>query len=510
MKNRKRIVALLLTGTLAMSMLGGCGNEGSAESSGTSQGETSVSDGEKDSTENSDTADNDVQEGTAEKDENGLVVNPIEGEITIWARLNNDKGTNSIVAQQEGDPYYEFVKTYFPNLKINYVTNKEGTDNLQAAIAAGEAPDLFFWEGNYSTLLSYYNNDFMEPLNSYMDNDPNFVNNFIPSVINVLTVDGQIYGLPLTVMPQTICANMDAFDKANVPYPTNDMTIDEFMDMCAKLTDKSDSKNMRVAIARNIDDMDYIRFPQIFLAAYGVKGYKEENGQYLSNFGDDPAAIEALDKFLQVQANNYACTLSADDRNAMGLDSSIWDIDWQSGAAAMFPGASAWAYTVDADTNKPKFRQMFFAPFKGPDGDCGANQVAISYSMCSASKNKDAAWAYLSFMTSEAAQQAAYAPDPNNAGNTIYPLRMDENTTTFNYGIPPFTTDYKLSEDLQPVYDGLKANTDHVVDIPMDPGRFLEALKKAASGEAQLVDALKEYDEYVNANELINWDAYIR
>ena len=158
----------------------------------------------------------------------------------------------------------------------------------------------------------------------------------------------------------------------------------------------------------------------------------------------------------------------------MGLDSSIWDIDWQSGAAAMFPGASAWAYTVDADTNKPKFRQMFFAPFKGPDGDCGANQVAISYSMCSASKNKDAAWAYLSFMTSEAAQQAAYAPDPNNAGNTIYPLRMDENTTTFNYGIPPFTTDYKLSEDLQPVYDGLKANTDHVVDIPMDPGRFLD------------------------------------
>ena len=83
MKNRKRIVALLLTGTLAMSMLGGCGNEGSAESSGTSQGETSVSDGEKDSTENSDTADNDVQEGAAEKDENGLVVNPIEGEITV-------------------------------------------------------------------------------------------------------------------------------------------------------------------------------------------------------------------------------------------------------------------------------------------------------------------------------------------------------------------------------------------------------------------------------------------
>lgn len=507
MKNRKRTLALLLAGTLVMSMLGGCGSEKPSE---TTKETPKAEDTAAEAVGTDDTADGGAAEAAFEKDENGLWVNPIEGEITIWARLNNDQATNSIVAQQEGDPYYEFIKKYFPNLKINYVTNKEGTDNLQAAIAAGEAPDLFFWEGNYSTLLSYYNNEFVEPLNSYMDGDANFVNNFIPSVINDLTVDGQIYGLPMTVMPQTICANLDAFDKANVPYPNNDMTLDEFMDMCLKLTDKSDSKNMRVAIARNIDDMDYIRFPQIFLAAYGVKGYKEDNGQYLSNFGDDPAAIEALDKFLQVQANNYACTLSADDRNAMGLDSSIWDIDWQSGAAALFPGASAWAFTVDTATNEPKFRQMFFAPFKGPDGSRGANQVAISYSMCSASENKEAAWAYLSFMTSEAAQQAAFAPNPNNPEETIYPLRMDENTTAFNYGIPPFTTDYKLNEDLQAVYDGLKANTDHVVDIPMDAGTFVEALKKAARGEAQLVDALKEYDDYVNANELINWDAYIR
>ena len=201
-----------------------------------------------------------------------------------------------------------------------------------------------------------------------MANDPTFVDNFIPEVMNDMKVDGKTYALPMTVMPQIIIANLDAFDKANVPYPTTDWTVDDFMDMCTKLTDKSDSKNMRVAIARNIDDMDYIRFPQIFCAAYGVKGYKEVNGQYLSNFGEDPNAIEALDKFLQVQANNYSCTLSTDDRNAMGLDSTIWDIDWQSGAAAMFPGASAWAYAVDATTKQVPFKQAFFPPFSGQIG----------------------------------------------------------------------------------------------------------------------------------------------
>lgn len=504
MRKAKKYLTLLLSGILIMSLFIGCAKTDTTEPEDTSANVAPTDQGNgNETTDDSDSA-------AVVKDENGLVVNDIAGEITIWARMDNEKAGNTIVAQQEGDPYYEFVKKYFPNLKINFIVNK-GYEEIQAAIAAGETPDIFFWEGDYSTTLRLYNNGWVEPLDEYMANDPTFVDNFIPAVMNDMKVDGSTYAFPMTVMPQIIIANLDAFDRANVQHPTNDWTIDEFMDLCVKLTDKSDSKNMRVAIARNIDDMDYIRFPQIFLASYGVKGYKEENGQYLSNFGEDPNAIEALDKFLQIQANNYSYTLSADDRNAMGLDAAtVWDIDWQSGAAAMFPGASAWAYAVDTATKQVPFKQAFYGPFTGPNGDKGANLQSIAYSIYSGSKNKEAAWAYLNFMTSEAAQTAAYMPDPENPSETLYPLRMDENTFKFNYGIPPFTTDYKLNDNLQPAYDGLKAASEAPVNIPMDPNKMVETLKKVANGEAQLADALKEYDDFINANDLIDWNAYIR
>jgi ABC-type glycerol-3-phosphate transport system substrate-binding protein len=327
--------------------------------------------------------------------------------------------------------------------------------------------------------------------------------------MNDMTFDGQVYAIPISVMPQIIIANLDAFDKANVPYPNVNWTVDEFVEMSHKLTNKSDPSNMRVAIARNIEDQDYIRFVSIFMAAYDVKGYKEVDGTKMSNLSEDPNAITAIEKYLEVQAGNYACTLSSDDRNTMGLDGTQWDIDWTSGTAAMFPGVSAWAYAVDTKTQDVPFRQSFYPAFKGADGIGGNNQTYIAYSMYSGSKNKEAAWAYLSFMTSEYARQNATAPNPDDAAVTINPLRMDENTYRFTcYGIPPFTTEYQLTGDFALAYEGLKAAANTVVNVPFDAEQMVNLCRDVARGDKQLADALKEYDDYVNANNSIDWEAY--
>jgi len=428
------------------------------------------------------------------------------GTLKIFPRMDQGWGAlNAIAAQQAGDPYWEYVHKYFPNVTFQIVAN----GNYQAAIAAGDAPDIFFVEGDKATVRDLVIKQYAEPLDTYMANDAGYVDNFIPAIMDLMKVDGKTYAIPFSVMPQVLALNLDAFDKSNVAYPSLTWTVDEFVEACNKLTNKSDPTSMRVAIARNIEEEDYVRLSNMFLFAYDVKGYKEIGGKKLSNLSEDPNAITALEKYLEVKATNYACTMSKEDRNTMGLDSTIWNIDWTSGVAAMFPGVSAWAYEVNPTTKTVPFKQTFYPPFVGPTGASGCEQSFIMYAMSAAGKNKELAWQFLNFMTSELSRQSAYAPNPDDATKTIYPLRMDENTYMFMaYGIPPFSTEYKLSGDFKSAYEGLKAAAQNPGSFPVNPPKMVEIMRAVASGSKQLVDALKEYDDFVNANNLIDWTAY--
>ena len=419
----------------------------------------------------------------------------VEGELNIWVRASTG-GAESVFGiwgNNPGDAYYDYLKEQFPNLKLNYSVNR-GWEEI--------APDLFFWEGDAAEMVQrLLAQGLCEPLNSYIENDDTFVNNFVPALLEAHTVDGQLYGLPFDVMPYGIFVNYDVLDKANVDYPALDWTIDDFTEMCQKVTNKSDPYNTTIAIARNVDENDYVRFLNMFFAAYGVKTYGEKDGAKYSNLSEDPAAITAVEKYLELQANNYAYTLSAEERSAMGLDNSVWNIDWAAGIAATFPGVSSWAFEVD-ENGDPKFNQVFYPAFSGPEGS-GATLNVISYSMYAGSKNKEAAWEYLKAVTSEEFRENAYAKNPADEGETVHVFRYDEDTTSFTFGLPPFTTEYTLNEDFAKLYNGLYAAMQNPYTAYVNQPKLLEATQKVARGEMQLVDALKEYDEYVNANNLI-------
>ena len=110
----------------------------------------------------------------------------LEGELTIWVRTN-ETGLESLYGNQPGDPYYDYLKEQFPNLKLNFVINK-GWGDIAGAAAAGDAPDIFFIDGNPDLLLpQLLNQGLMEPLNAYMEADASFVNNFVPGVLDALT-----------------------------------------------------------------------------------------------------------------------------------------------------------------------------------------------------------------------------------------------------------------------------------------------------------------------------------
>ncbi len=427
-----------------------------------------------------------------------LAVNEVSGELTIWFR--GDEGTNGIWASEPGDHYYEFIKEQFPNLTINFILNK-GWGELDAAAAAGDAPDIFFWEDDPAICVKkLLERGLCENLTPYIEKDASFVNNFVPELMEAHSIDGQLYGIPFDVMPYGIFVNYDVLDKTNVDYPSLDWTLDEFTELCQKVTNKSDPYNTTIAIARNVIENDYVRFMNMFFAAYGVKTYGvREDGTKYSNLSEDPAAITALEKYMELQANNYAYTLSAEERNVIGLDNGIWDIDWEAGVAATFPGVSSWAYmTVDGE---PKYNQVFYPAFIGPEGS-GATLNTISYSMYAGSENKDVAWEFLKTITSKEYREAAWTLD-EATGEIVYPHAYDVNRTSFGWGLPPFAAEYELDEDFAKLFNGLSAAMSAPFTSYVSQFDLLEATRKVARGEMQLVDALKEYDEYVNSNGLI-------
>ena len=220
-----------------------------------------------------------------------------------------------------------------------------------------------------------------------------------------------------------------------------------------------------------------------------------------SNLSENPDAITAVEKYLELRANNYAYTLSAEERSVMGLDNSIWDIDWEASIAATFPGVSSWAFLTDEDGD-PRFNQVFYPAFMGSKGG-GAVLNTISYSIYAGSENKDLAWEYLSAMTSEEFRNNAYCKDVNDPEVTIHVFVYDENTTSFTFGLPPFTTEYTLNEEFAKLYNGLYAAMLSPSTIYVDQENLVLATQKIARGEMQLVDALKEYDDFVNANSLV-------
>lgn len=425
-----------------------------------------------------------------------------KGELTVWVRTEptGAGSLNGIWGNEPGEAYYDYLKEQFPNVKINFVINR-GWGEIAAAAAAGDAPDIFFWEGEPDQVIpQLLKQGLAEPLDGYIEKDGAFVNNFIPALYEMHKHGGKLYGLPFDGMPTGIFMNYDVLDKANVEYPSLAWTMDEFMAMCEKVTNKSDPYNTTIAIARNIDEEDYVRFLNMFFAAYGVTGYGEKDGKKYSNLSENPDAIAAMEAYMKVRANNYAYTLSAEERSAMGLDNTVWDIDWEAGIAATFPGVSSWAFLTD-ENGDPRFNQVFYPAFVGPKGS-GATLNTISYSIYAGSKNKELAWEYLKAFTSKDFRENASAVNPVT-GETVNVFKYDENTASFTFGLPCFEAEYTLNEEFAKLFDGLHAAMASPVTIYVDQENLIKACQKIAKGEAQLVDALKEYDDFVNANDRI-------
>ena len=118
-----------------------------------------------------------------------------------------------------------------PDIKIEFMHIPQNYfQKIHLLFASNTAPDVIFINNLY--LPVYANAGVLEDLSGTEINKMNYY----PKALNALSWKGKLYAVPRDVSNLVIYYNKDIFDKAKVPYPKEDWTMDEFLQTAQSLT----------------------------------------------------------------------------------------------------------------------------------------------------------------------------------------------------------------------------------------------------------------------------------
>jgi multiple sugar transport system substrate-binding protein len=313
-------------------------------------------------------------------------------------------------------PYTEAIKSLIPEFekqtgaKVNMESYFEDqlTQKLTVEFTSGTSTiDVFMnrppQEGRLFTKNKWY-----EPLNSYVS-DPKKTpeawgwNDFPKSTINGVTFSDQISGVPLAVEWEMLFYRKDLFDQAGLKPPT---TLEELEAAAKKL--HNPSAEMYGIVSRGQRGTAVTQFSSYL---YGFGGDWLKGGKCVL---DTPEAIKAFQYYGNILANYgppgvtnmswpQAQALFASGKVAMWTD-----------ASTLLPGLLDPAKSKVAD-------KVGLAVFPaGPTGAKPYQSVAWQASVAAQSKNKDAAWEFVKWLSSKDVMKKAQLAGNTTSRNSIW------------------------------------------------------------------------------------------
>lgn len=204
----KRTYAGMLSLSLLIAFISGCGGSQSS-----SQG--SAGPGDKTAAANGKTAD-EYKGGPAE--------------LVLFDR-------NAAITKEEFEKFFvQPVRAKYPDIQLKMVTGK-----MEDLIASGSTPDLV--AASNVVIYEYVDLDYADDLSSMIKQLNIDLNRIDPAVVDEIKRIGKnskIFGLPFGRNYGAMIYNKDIFDKFAVPYPKETMTWNELIDMGKRLTRMSD------------------------------------------------------------------------------------------------------------------------------------------------------------------------------------------------------------------------------------------------------------------------------
>lgn len=209
---------------------------------------------------------------------------------------------------------------------------------------------------------------------------------FLPATIEANTIDGKLYALPHFAATQLLYWRADLFEAAGIDGPPT--TFAEMLEDCAKLQ----TAEIRCTAMRGKPSTS----ENIWYWTQMLKGF---GGQFVQNYPDDmtptidsPEAVEAANFYAELM-NKYAIPGSV----SASYDEVV--IAMQQGQIAMaIEGAPLAGRILDPKLSKVAGKLGFAVPPGGPAGTF-APFTSQAYAVNAASKNKEAAAAFLVWAT---------------------------------------------------------------------------------------------------------------
>ncbi len=352
-----------------------------------------------------------------------------------------------------------------PTIKVKKeVINSQYVDVIRTRLIGEVAPDVFYLEAFEAPTL--IKSGVLEPLNSYIK--PAFkLNDFEPNLLNAFKRDGKVYGIPKDFSTLALFYNSTALKNAGIAQPPK--TWAELRTAAKKLTiDKNkDGKidQYGMGIAPELPRQAFM------VQAFGGKLVDQNNNAAFAS----PNGLQGL----QLVIDQYRRDRSAAQASDVGANSNS-EAFGQGRVAMSIDGAWAVPYL------KETFPKLKFQTAEIPriNNRKGTMIYTVAYVMNRQSKQKDAAWKLIQFLTNESgmktwANQGVALPSRRSV---LAGLKYDRNSI------------------YAPLVAGAKYGTlwQAGETLPMIMTSFDNQFVSAMLGQQSLPDAMKRAQETAN------------
>ncbi len=253
---------------------------------------------------------------------------------------------------------------------------------INTAVASGTEPDIYYMD--IFQFPAFAQNEVLLPLDDLMASTGTQREDFIPALIDAFTYNGATYGIPKDFNTLGLFYNKDLFVAAGLEEPTDDWTWDDLKAAAEALSDP-DNNVYGFGVPA-----DAGRFP-VFVFQNGGSIMSDDFSDTLL---DSPEAQAAAEFYTSFRADKSGAT-PADVGEG-----------WQ---GTVF-GKGQFAMVYEGGWLIPYLQQQFpttqygvVTPPAGPGGE-GNLIFTVAWSISANTKNPEAAWRVVDFLSNEASQ----------------------------------------------------------------------------------------------------------